>query len=250
MSDTKEISQKELIESLRVLKLSDSEIEKSLDVDLSNSTEDEKNNDEVEIEKSIEEQIAEKTEELKELEELKKSNESENFNVESQFDNLNKSINDNVKSFEDRFTSIEELIKSLADEVKEVKDENSLLSEKNKELEKSLNSTSDELNKSIANNNSLLTAIQSYSPRLKSLSGKGTYVDRFEKSEAAGGENLTKLSITKDKDKISKLLSDGQDTSDLLKSMGEDIGSFEASTRVSDKLRKACLDELKIKLID
>ena len=243
----KNISQEkaDLAKSLLDIGLSEEDIKKGLDIQEDEEEVSVEESQDTDIEKSVEEQIAEKQVELDRLNELKELEKSEDNNllgnVDEKFNDLQKSFTSQLEEsngkFDNRFDSLVTLVKSLTEKVSEQNESFTAIKEENSELKKSLNSAGETLSK-----------LAAYTPGLQShrnFSG-ANHVERFEKSTS--NDNKEVLSVSKDKDKLSAMLASKMDNEEFRKSLGDDISSFEISSKVSPKLEKAINDELGISL--
>ena len=257
----------ELIKSLLVLGISQDEINKSLNIKKSDKdpeeetkekSEEDKLDEEKDVKKSvkksmkksddIDEDKKEKSEDTEddstdakikkaeeELENLKKIKKSETFAIlgaEKMFDEIEKSLSNRIgestSNFNDKFDSLVGLVKSLTDTVVSLKEDNNTL------------------RKSLGGSEEILKKLAEYTPGLKSISNTN-FIDRFAKSMTDDGKEI--MSVSKQKNEIASKLAAKMDDPNFAKSYGNEISSFECSSKVSEKLEKAIHDELGIKLV-
>lgn len=226
----------DLIKSLQILDISDEEIAKSLGISLEEETKVEDK-----IEKSVEEQIAAKQAELDELQKSQKPEvEFDIAKLDVKFDEISKSISDQLgesnTKVDKKFDGLVDLVKSLTDKVV-------ILSKDNEQLIKD----NDDLKKSFSGSKEVLEKLASHTPGLRSLSN-ANHIDRFEKS-ATDNDGKEVLSVSKQKGEISSRLSVKMDEPEFVKSLGNDVASFECSGKLSPKLEKAIKDDLAIELV-
>lgn len=236
-------NQAELVKSLQTLGFEDEEIRKSLNLPEEQDT----------IEKSLEEKISEAQSNLNALmaqkEGIEKSEKpSGDIDFGGKLDEITKSLNDQIEKSnsetEQRFEGLTTLVKSLTDLIEKQNNEFTAIKEENEKLVKG----NEDLSKSLSEAGEVLNRIAQFSPGLKSIKSGAGFVNKFEKSESTDGKEV--LSMSTQKVEISHRLTALQEKNpEISKSLGDDIASFECSSRISPRLEKAFNDELNIVVV-
>jgi dGTP triphosphohydrolase len=186
----------------------------------------------------LDEQIKKKEEELASLKKSKASKKSIKKSLrkalKDDFNRIEKSFTNEGKNLNNKFSDLVTLVKGLTENVIILKEDNAKIVKENEELRKAFEGSEE-----------ILKKLAQFSPGLRSSAKMPlNFTPRFEKSE--DGKQI--YSVTGQKDEIVGMLSKKMDDQKFAQSFGQEVASFEISSRLSPRLQKAIEDEFGVKL--